>query len=92
MFLKAAGDMVIDCIAIGKRITKKRYKYGLTQRQLSELVHISDRHMSSLDYLVLGVPESEVVVLSNELYKKISDFTDDQVELLKLFIEALESK
>ena len=107
--------MELDTKAIGKRIAKRRVELGLTQRQLSELLHISDRHMSSietgkspsslpvftdiaivldttLDYLVLGKPEPKFAMLSNELYEKISNFSKEQIELLNLFIKALESK
>ena len=47
---------------------------------------------TTLDYLVLGKPEPKFAMLSNELYEKISNFSKEQIELLNLFIKALESK
>ena len=107
--------MELDTKAIGKRIAKRRVELGLTQRQLSELLHISDRHMSSietgkspsslsvitdiskvlnttLDYLILGISNSDVELLSNQLYQKILNFSQEQIDLLELFVKALESK
>ena len=107
--------MELDTKAIGRRIAQRRIELGLTQRQLSELLHISDRHMSSietgkspsslsvitdisrlldttLDYLILGTSKSDVELLSNQLYQKILDFSQEQIDLLELFIKALESK
>lgn len=66
-------DMFIDYKDIGDRIVQKRRELGLSQKELAELLNISNNHLSNIENGKAG-PSFELFILLCKELRVSSDF------------------
>ena len=59
--------MELDYVEIGRNICKYRQKLGLKQKELAELVHVSDQHISHIENAHTKLSLVTLVAIANVL-------------------------
>lgn len=71
--------MELDYKAIGQRIKITRIKAGLTQEKLSELIDLSNSHMSNIETGTARVSLTSIVLIANALNVTVDDLLCDSL-------------
>ena len=73
----------MDSIALGQKIHRLREEKGLTQMQLAELIHMSDRTISRIEIGMVQPELSTLTALSRELKVSLDFLLSDDTDISK---------
>ncbi len=72
--------MALDFESIGKRIKRYRTDKGLSQEELGEIVHISERHIRNVETGEKGPSLEMIVMIANALDVSADDLLTDNLK------------